>query len=251
MTDSHCHLDRLKDPQAEIDPTLTAMVTVGTDPQRNEAALEFAARYPNVWAAVGIHPAEAAQAASAGVRDLVSSQARRDRVVAIGETGFDTHWDDTSLEQQRAAFDFQAALAREVDLPLILHVRDRQGGRTASEAACNALEDADWHKGILHCFNGDEELLQLGLKLGWYVSFAGNVTYRSATDLQEAVRRVPAGRLLLETDSPYLAPVPKRGRPNRPEYVRHTAGFVADLRGVSALELERITDANAASVFRL
>lgn len=250
MTDSHCHLDRLREPASEIDATLTAMVTVGTDPQRNEVALSLAARYGNVWAAVGIHPGDATLAASADARAQVSTQARRDRVVAIGETGFDTHWDDTTLDEQQVAFDFQAGLARELDLPLILHVRDRQGGRTASAAACTALEKAGWGKGILHCFNGDAELLRLGLELGWHVSFAGNVTYRSATVLQDAARLVPADRLLLETDTPYLAPVPKRGKPNLPEYVRHTAAFVAELRDISYEELERITDANAATVFR-
>ncbi len=249
MTDSHCHLDRLKEPLAGIDPTLKAMVTVGTGPDRNDIALELAADHPNVWAAIGIHPGDATLAESDEVRRQVSAQARHARVVAIGETGFDTHWDATSLEEQQVAFDFQADLARELNLPLILHVRDRQGGRTASAAACAALGQAGWQRGILHCFNGDEQLLELGLELGWYVSFAGNVTYKSAADLQEAARRVPAERLLFETDSPYLAPVPKRGRPNRPEYVRHTAEFVAGLRGVSYEELERVTDENAAAVF--
>ena len=251
MTDSHCHLDRLKDPAAGVDTELKAIITVGTDQERNEAAIDLAARHPNVWAAVGIHPGDAGLAGSAQVRQKVSEQARSHRVVGIGETGFDTHWDDTTLEQQRYSFDFQVGLARELDLPLILHVRDRQGGRTASEAACTALTEAGWQRGILHCFNGDAELLKLGLELGWYVSFAGNVTYKNASDIQDGARAVPADRLLFETDSPYLAPVPMRGKRNQPAFVRHTAQFVTDLRGDSYQELERITDANAAAVFGL
>ena len=251
MTDSHCHLDSLEDPAAGVDPTMAALITIGTEPARNRAALELAASYPNVWAVVGIHPADAELAASEDVRATVSSQARQPRVVGIGETGFDTHWDADKLGAQRFSFDFQAELARELNLPLVLHVRDRQGGRTASEAACAALAAAGWQRGVLHCFNGDMELLELGLSLGWYVSFAGNLTYKNATNLQEAARHVPQDRLLVETDSPYLAPVPKRGKRNTPAYVRHTAEFLADLRGMDAAELERITDRNAAAAFSL
>lgn len=251
MTDSHAHLDRLADPAAGVDPDLLAIVTVGTSPDRNDTAVSLAASWPNVWAAVGIHPADARLAADPAARSRLEQQAQAPKVVAIGETGFDTHWDDTTLEEQRLAFDLQAGLAARYDLPLILHVRDRQGTRTASAAACLALEAAGWQRGILHCFNGDPELLELGLELGWYVSFAGNVTYRSARLLQEAVRAVPEERLLFETDSPYLSPVPNRGKPNRPAWVRDTARFVAQLRGADPGELEAVTDRNAASVFRL
>lgn len=251
MTDSHTHLDRLEDPAAGVDPELKAIVTVGTDPDRNELALGLAASHPNVWAAVGIHPAEATLAAEASVRQRLEQQARAPKVVAIGETGFDTHWDDTQLEPQRAAFDFQASLAHELDLPLILHVRDRQGTRSASEAACSALEEAGWGKGILHCFNGDEELLRTGLSLGWYVSFAGNLTYRSAAVIQAAATEVPADRLLVETDAPFLTPEPHRGKRNRPAFVRHTAAFLAQLRGLPLDELEPVLDANTFSVFGL
>lgn len=251
MTDSHCHLDRLEDPAAGVDPDLKAIVTVGTSPARNDAAIALAASHPNVWAVVGIHPGDAELAADADVLDEVRRQARQPRVVGIGETGFDTHWEADKLREQQLAFDFQAELAAELDLPLVLHVRDRQGGRTASEAACLALANAGWRRGVLHCFNGDAELLELGLELGWYVSFAGNVTYKNATILQEAASEIPPERLLLETDSPYLAPVPKRGRRNTPAYVWHTAAFVADLRGIAPEELERATDANAARLFGL
>lgn len=251
MTDTHCHLDRLTDPGEGVDSELLAIITIGTEPVRNDVAISHAQTWPNVWAAVGIHPGDARLAESDQAREALTVQARHERVVGIGETGFDTHWDGTTLQEQRAAFDFQAALARELDLPLILHVRDRQGGRTASAAACQALTETGWGRGILHCFNGDAELLRVGLDLGWYVSFAGNVTYPSAKEIQAAAEQVPLERILFETDSPYLTPVPKRGRPNRPAYVRHTAEFVADLRGSSFADLETASDANAARVYGL
>lgn len=251
MIDTHCHLDRLDDPDAGAAPELAALITVGTGPDSNERALSLAARHANVWAAVGIHPGSAALAGSEEARAALRRQARQPRVVAIGETGFDTHWDDSTPAEQLHSFRFQAELAAELDLPLILHVRDAAGTRTASSAACAALRAADHGKGVLHCFNGDPELLQTGLDLGWYVSFAGNVTYRNAPELQEAARSVPRERLLAETDSPYLTPVPLRGRPNTPAYVRHTVEFLATLLGVPARELEDQLDANAHRLFGL
>ena len=172
-------------------------------------------------------------------------------MVAIGETGFDTHWDDETLESQRRAFDWQAELARRLDKPLILHVRDAQGREDASLAAAAAIREAGHRRGILHCFNGHAGLLEAGLALGWMVSFAGNVTYKSAGALRDAARAVPEDRLLVETDSPYLAPVPMRGRRNTPAYVRHTAELVAEVRGVTLDALEPVLDRNATRVYGL
>lgn len=250
MIDTHAHLDRLKEPAGAADG-LRAVVTIGTDPDRNDRAIAFTREYANVFAVVGIHPGDAPLVQDASVRNRVAAQARQPGVVGIGETGFDTHWDTTSLAEQQEAFDWQAALARERDLPLVLHVRDRQGTREASAAAVRALREAGWHRGILHCFNGDRELLETGLELGWYVSFAGNVTYPSAGKIREAVLEVPQERLLVETDAPFLTPVPQRGKPNRPAFVRHTAEFLAQLRGVSSTELEQVLAANAVRVYGL
>ncbi len=251
VTDTHAHLDRIEDIHEAADSSLRAIVTIGTDPDRNDRALEIAGRYGNVYAAVGIHPGDATLVRSDEARTRVAQQATQPKVVGIGETGFDTHWDDTTLTEQQEAFDWQASLARELDLPLILHVRDRQGTRGASAAACSALKSAGWPRGILHCFNGDTELLATGLELGWYVSFAGNVTYKSATDIQEAAHSAPLERVLVETDSPFLSPVPHRGKPNRPALVRHTADFIAGLRNMDPAELEAQLDDNAARVYRL
>ena len=251
MIDSHCHLDACDDPEGAIDPSLRALVTVGTNVDGDREALRLADAHPTVWAAVGIHPNNASDADDPAVREAVAALAERSRVVAIGETGFDTHWDDETLESQRRAFDWHAALARRLGKPLILHVRDAQGREDASLAAAAAIREAGHGRGILHCFNGHAGLLEAGLALGWMVSFAGNVTYKSAGALREAARAVPEDRLLVETDSPYLAPVPMRGKRNVPAYVRHTAEVVADVRGVPLGALEPVLDRNAAHVYGL
>ena len=251
MIDSHCHLDACDDPEGAVDPSLRALVTVGTTLDGDREVLRLADAHPNVWAAVGIHPNNASDADDSAVREAVTALAEHPRVVAIGETGFDTHWDDETLASQRRAFDWQAALARRLDKPLILHVRDGQGREDASLAAAAAIREAGHRRGILHCFNGHAGLLDAGLALGWMVSFAGNVTFKSAAALREAARTVPEDRLLVETDSPYLAPVPMRGRRNTPAYVRHTAEFVAELRGGTLDALEPVLDGNAARVYGL
>ncbi len=250
MTDSHCHLDRCPDPAAAIDTTLAAMVTVGTDAERSRAALAAAISHPNVYAAVGVHPNDAGLARNPEVRAAVAELARHPLVVAVGETGFDQYWEDETLESQRAAFEWQLELARSVDKPLVLHVRDKQGQEVAALAAADALLAGGYGKGMLHCFAGHERLLEVGLKLGWMVSFAGNLTYKSADDLRRLARRVPLDRLLVETDSPYLAPVPMRGKPNTPAYVRHTAAVLAREVEASPEELEVVLDANAERFFR-
>lgn len=250
MTDSHCHLDRCPDPALAVDPTLAALVTVGTDVARSRSALEAALLYPNVFAAVGVHPNDASQAKDDGVRAAIAELARHPLVVAIGETGFDQYWENETLTTQRAAFRWQLDLARELDKPLILHVRDKQGSEVAALAAAEALTTAGYERGVLHCFSGHERLLSVGLELGWMVSFAGNLTYRSAGNLRELARRIPLDRLLVETDSPYLAPVPHRGKTNQPAYVRHTAAVLAEAVEATPEELERLIDANAERFFR-
>ena len=251
MTDSHCHLDSCADPAVAADPGLRALVSVGTSLESCRTTLQLAERFKNVWAALGIHPNSASDAVSAETREAVADLTRHPKVVAIGETGFDTYWDKETLTTQRAAFLWQAALAAELNKPLILHVRDNQDRDEASRTAATMLKQVGYTKGILHCFNGHEDLLETGLTLGWYVSFAGNLTYKNATRLQEVARALPRDRLLVETDSPYLAPVPRRGRPNVPANVRYTARFLAELRAETLEEVETYTDENAARVYGL
>lgn len=251
MIDTHCHLDRCDDLAVALDNDLLAIVTVGTDPDRCREAVRLAEADKRVFAVVGVHPNEASLADDSVVRAAIGALADHPRVVAIGETGFDDHWRDETLDTQRQAFDWHADLARATGKPLVLHVRDRQGGDAASRAAERALRDAPDVTGVLHCFGGDPGLLAAGLELGWMVSFAGNLTYKSASNLREAAAAVPADRLLVETDAPFLAPVPHRGKRNRPGWVTNTARQLAETRGEDPTELERVLDANAQRFYRL
>ncbi len=251
VIDSHCHLDRLDDLDAALDADLDAFVSVGTDAARSAATVALAERDPRVYAVVGLHPNEASRIDDPSERAGLEALLDHPRVVAIGETGFDDHWDDETLEAQRRAFDVHAAWARATGKPLVLHVRDRQGGSDASHAAAEAVRATPGVPGVLHCFGGSDELLEVGLAADWFVSFAGNLTYKSAARLREVAARVPDARLLVETDAPFLAPVPHRGERNRPAWVRHTAQVLAEVRGTSLAALEPRLDANARAFYRL
>lgn len=249
MIDTHCHLDACPLPDT-VDADLKAIVSIGTDAASCRRTVALAEQHKNVWAVLGVHP-NSADRATAAAKAEIESLAAHPRVVGVGETGFDAYWDEVPLETQLEVFGWHAALAGRLDKPLVLHVRDKGGQETASVMARNALLAAGHPKGILHCCNAHEGLLEAGLNLGWYVSFAGNLTYKSAQNLQAAARAVAEDRLLVETDSPYLAPEPKRGRRNVPANVRYTAAFLAELRGTDLARLEPILDENARTVYGL
>lgn len=255
MIDTHCHLDRCHDLASAIDPELTAIVTIGTSLERSRGAVDLARSHPNVFAAVGIHPNEASELFAAGVRHALAELARQPEVVGIGETGFDDHWREESLETQRRAFDWHAQLAADLDKALILHVRDAQGSQAASLAAAAAVRHAAANlgvlRGVLHCFNADPELLAAGLEAGWWFSFAGNLTYKGASNLRAVAPELPRERLVVETDSPYLAPEPRRGRPNVPGNVRLTSQRLAEVLGEDPAALEAQLDRNARALYRL
>ena len=251
MIDTHCHLDFCEDPERAADAGLDALVSIGTTLERCKRTLQLAERFEHVWAAVGIHPNDVDEASESLIREQIEDLARHPKVVAIGETGVDTYWDKHPVEAQRESFRWQADLAKRLDKPLILHVRDKKGQEVASQEAAHLITEAAHPKGILHCFNGHEGLLEVGLELGWFVSFAGNLTYKNAKEIQAAAKRVPRERLLVETDSPYLTPQAKRGERNVPANVRLTAQFLAELREENASSLEEVTDANAKRVYAL
>ncbi len=250
MIDSHCHLSSCKNDDA-VDPSLKALVTIGTTLEESISSIEYAKNNPNVWAAIGIHPNNASDLKNPHIKSRIEAMAKDNNVVGIGETGFDNYWDDETFENQIDAFLWQADIAKSLDKALILHIRDKQNKDDASRLAIEMIKKANVKRGILHCFNGHLDLLETGLEHNWMVSFAGNVTYKKATELHEAAKIVPADNLLIETDSPYLAPVPKRGKRNTPAFVRHTAAFLADLRNESLNELEAYTDRNAINIYKL
>jgi TatD DNase family protein len=226
------------------------VLTVGLDDDSNREAIGHAEEHDGVFACVGRHPNSAAgfdDAAAAAIEELGANP----RVAAIGETGLDYFRDRAPREEQRRAFAAQIEIARRVGKPLVIHVRNGEGdeGDAVAEAFETLAADADGVRVILHCFSAPVERVGEAAEHGWFCSFAGNVTYPSAEPLREAARLVPAELLLVETDSPFLAPQPVRGKPNQPANVVDTAETLAEVRGVSYGELEALVEANAARVF--
>lgn len=251
MFDTHTHLDYLDDPAgARGELGLSGMVCIGASLEHARNAVALAEQFADVWATVGLHPTEAGED-SPEVRAEIEKLLSHPRVVGIGESGLDDYWDDTQRPQQLAAFQWQLALAQASGKPLVIHTRDKPGQDSAHRGVIETLREWPDVAVILHCFSGHKQLLEYGIERGAYFGFAGNVTYKNAADIQQAAQQVPPERLLLETDAPFLAPVPKRGKPNRPGYTRYTLEFVAALRGVEAGELERITDENARRAYGL
>jgi TatD DNase family protein len=251
VIDSHTHLDICAEEDAQRMAELVAragaagvqrMLTIGIDGFSCRAALAAAEAFPAVYAAVGRHPNEARGFGDADLAEL-RALAAHTRCVAIGETGLDFYREAVPAEDQERAFAAQIELARELDKPLVIHTR------AAAERTLEVLRD---HAGdldvILHCFSMADRLEEC-LREGWWISFAGNVTYPGAGDLAEAATRVPQERLLVETDAPYLAPQAVRGKPNEPAFVVHTAAFVAQRRGISNGELAELLQRNGTSLF--
>jgi len=248
VIDSHTHLDVCEPPTAElvaaaVDAGVTRMVTVGTDGASCRAALAAAEDFPQVYAAIGRHPNSATGFDDADFAEL-EALAAHEKCVAIGETGLDYYRDYAPAEDQQRAFAAQIELARAVGKPLVIHTRAADDDTLALLAKW-----ADGLRVILHCFSMSARVEQCLAHADWWFSFAGNATYPSAGDLRAAALRVPADRLLVETDAPYLSPQPVRGKPNQPANVVATAQAIAVQRRVSYAELERAVDANAATLF--
>lgn len=247
MIDSHTHLDSCASPNAELVAAaeaagVTRILTVGMDGASCRSALVAAETFPQVFAAIGRHPNLATGFDDAGLAEI-EALAGHERCVAIGEAGLDFFRDRTPPADQQRAFEAQIELARTTGKPLIIH------SRAAQDATIDTLRArAQGITVVLHCFSMPERLDECAAE-GWWFSFAGNVTYPKARDLAIAAERVPAERLLVETDAPYLTPQVVRKEPNQPAFVAHTASFVAERRGLSAEELEAVVDANAARLF--
>ena len=249
VVDSHCHLDDKQfggDVEALIERALAAGVTefltIGTadGPPVLDVAIRLAERYPNVWATVGVHPHDAAKA-EARTFDELRVLARHPKVVGIGEIGLDYHYNFSPREVQHDVFVEQMRIAQEVGKPAIIHTRE------AWEDTVAILRGP----GILHCFTGTAEQAHVGVELGFHVAFGGVLTFPKSETVREAARIVPEDRLLVETDCPYLAPVPFRGKRNEPAYLTHTVTKLADVRGVSAEQIAASTTRNFHELFGL
>ena len=258
FVDSHAHIDG-EEFDADRDEVVEraraagvrAILNVGTgDPHSGslERAVEVAERYEGVWAAVGVHPHDARLFDDAAAERLDALARGRPRVVAWGEIGLDYHYDHSPREVQREVFARQLRMARAAGLPVVIHSRE-------ADADTADILRAEWagagRGGVMHCFGGGPELAEAALEIGLMISFAGNVTFRKAEPLREVARRVPLERLLVETDCPFLAPVPFRGRRNEPAHVVETARFLAALRGLEPPDLGRATTQNFARLFNL
>jgi TatD DNase family protein len=247
LIDSHTHLDLCEPPEAELIAAaeragVRRILTVGIDGSSCRAALAAAEAFPQVYAAIGRHPNAAKGFDDADLAELRALMAH-ERCLAIGETGLDFYREGAPRSDQERAFAAQIALARETGKPLVIHSRAAEH-ETLSQLAA----EAQGVSVVMHCFSMPEHLDDC-LERGYAISFAGNVTYKSAADLAEAAKRVPDEHLLVETDAPYLSPQAVRRERNQPAFVAHTAAFVAELREVSVQELDAIVERNAARVF--
>ncbi len=253
LVDSHCHLDRLKletldNPHLDqvIEDAMAAdvahMLCVGIDKGNAATVKAIAHQYPNVFASVGVHPLDVENAMT---REELIDAANDERVVAIGESGLDYYYSKDSVAIQQKSLIMHLEVADELGLPIIIHTRD------AKEDTLALLKKhaSRKHAGVLHCFTEDLDMAERAIELGFYISFSGIVTFKTAEALQEVAKAIPLARMLVETDSPYLTPVPFRGKPNFPRHTSDVAKFIATLRGESFDAIAKATTDNFFTLF--
>jgi TatD DNase family protein len=252
FVDSHCHLNYkglIEDQAAVLERARTAgvsaMLNISTREREWDAVIETATKAPNIWATIGIHPHEADGHADVDTAKLVA-KAAHPKVIGIGETGLDYYYDKSDREQQRTSFRAHIAAARETGLPLIVHTRDAEAD-TADILADEMGKGP--YTGVIHCFTASQEFADKALALGLYISISGIVTFKNAKDLQASAAIIPDDYLLIETDAPFLAPVPHRGKTGEPAFVADTARYLASLRGVDVEVLAAQTSANFYRLF--
>jgi TatD DNase family protein len=253
LIDSHAHLD---DPRFDTDRDavlqrawdagVRTILTIGngSGPDQMNCGIPFAENHDWIYTSVGIHPHDASKVEDRHYAEM-QEHAKHPKVVAIGETGLDYYYDNSPRDVQQQVFRRQLALAKQLDLPVIVHTRD------ADDDTEQILKQSGLTRGIIHCFTSGEKLANVALDLGFHISFSGIVTFPNAKGLADIAKRVPADRILVETDCPYLAPVPHRGKRNEPLFVADTARFLATLRGIEPEELATQSSANFQRVFAL
>jgi TatD DNase family protein len=249
MIDTHCHLtmkefdaDREDVVRRTLECGIEAVITVGSDFAQSAEAVRLAERYDSVYAAVGIHPHDAKDCSDAAL-GTIRQWTEEAKVIAIGETGLDYHYDHSPRDVQQDVFVRHLLLARETGLPVIVHSRE------AKSDTLRILRGSGLNRGVLHCFSGDRDMAEQAMAMGFSISFAGPVTFKKTQDLKELARLVPDDFILVETDAPYLSPEPLRGKRNEPCHMVHTLRHIAELRGISPTDLARITTLNARRLF--
>lgn len=271
LTDSHCHLDFYTEPD-DLASVLTnakaagverlLAIGIGDGPATMHRALELASQHEHIYASAGIHPQEAHQATPGNLAEL-EVLINQEKCIALGEIGLDYyHLDNPDIPAQQAAFIAQMQIAAATKKPILIHCRtselatpeaeEKYGSANAEHDLINLIAE-HWHPygipGVMHCFSGDLDHARRSLDLGFYLSFAGNLTYPKAQGIRDAATFAPADRILVETDAPFLAPIPNRGQRNEPALVIHTAAFLANLRGITLETLAEQTTANFRTLF--
>lgn len=252
LVDSHCHLNYkglIEEQEAVLERArqrgVTAMLNISTRESEWNDIVATADREPDVWSSIGIHPHEADSHPDVDLAKLVK-QADQKRVIAIGETGLDYYYDHSDRDRQRQSFRTHIHAARETGLPIIVHTRDAEEDTAAIMA--EEMEQGAY-TGVIHCFTASEAFAQKALEMGLFISISGIVTFKNAKDLQETAAKLPKDRLLVETDAPFLAPVPHRGKTGEPAFVADTARFLAELRGEDYSDLCETTSRNFYRLF--
>lgn len=250
LVDSHCHLNfpEFKDDLPEVLERATTMgvttyLTVNTKLTDALELQKIADTYPRVFCSVGVHPHDAADYASTDLIDQIKALTSHPKVVALGETGLDYHYEHSPRDQQIEAFKIHLEAGCALDLPIIVHTRE------ADADTLNCLDGYPKSRGVFHCFTGGTQMAQGGLDRGYFISFSGIITFKKSEELREVVKYVPLDRMLVETDAPFLAPLPHRGKRNEPGFTRHTAEMIAEIKGISLTEVAEITTRNFYTLF--
>lgn len=255
LIDSHCHLNLLNLDkyngdlgaliQAAKDANVKKMLCIGIDLVSAQTVIDIAQRFENVYASVGVHPSEKLELEP--TMEVLRSFAGQNKVVAIGETGLDYHYNNSGLDIMQQRFRNHIRLARELKKPLIIHTRD------AREDTIRILreENAQEVRGVMHCFTEDWAMAEQAIDLGFYISISGIVTFKNAKNVQDVAERVPLENVLIETDAPYLTPDPFRGKPNEPQYVTYVAKKIAELKGIPVDQVIEATTKNCLNLFKM
>lgn len=249
FVDSHCHLS--SDDYEDIDGVIKNakeenvkyLIVSGYDVKHNKEVLEIANNYDNIYLTIGFHPSEANIITDSDIENLKELIKNNKRVIGIGEIGLDYHWEKDNKEKQKELFKKQIELAKELNLPIVVHSRD------AFQDTYDILKEAN-HRGVIHCFSGNAENAKMYSNLGYYFGIGGVLTFKN-TNLRETVKEIPLNRILLETDSPYLAPTPYRGEQNEPKYIPIIASELANIFGKTKEEIGIITSKNVSSIFNI
>lgn len=249
--DSHAHLD---DERFDIDRDsvisslkeegISHYINIGANMASSQKSIELSEKYDFVYAAVGVHPHDAESMTEDDLL-LLEKMLTHEKVVALGEIGLDYFYDNSPRDIQKKWFIRQMELAKKTNMPVIIHCRD------ASSPCLDIMKKSGITNGVMHCFSGSQETAAEVLALGWYISFSGSVTFKNAKNLRKAAEIVPIEKMFIETDSPYLAPEPMRGRRNYPAYVKHVAEKIAEIKGISVEEVAKITQENAKKFFNI